>query len=125
MAFKFNAILKFNSDQATRSMSRAGKGFSRMTKSIGKANQALGKMGQGIKGLALAGAPLAVGVAATTKTYADFEFQMKTVQSVLLATNEEMKGLTDQAKLMGATTEFSAIQASEGQEALARSGFAT
>lgn len=125
MAFKFNAILKFNSDQATRSMNRAGKGFARMTKSIKSASAAVGKMGQGIKGLAIAGAPAAAGVIFATKTFADFEFQMKTVQSVLLATNDEMKSLTDQAKLMGATTEFSAIQASEGQEALARSGFST
>jgi len=125
MAFKFNAILKFNADNATRGMKIAGKGFQRMKKNVQSASAAIGKMNQGIRGLAMAGLPATAAIGFATKTFGDFEFQMKTVQSVLLATDDEMKSLTKQAKLMGATTEFSAIQASEGQENLARAGFNT
>ena len=122
MAFKFNAILNFNAAGVTRNLNRAGKGFDRLKKNVKSAGAAMGKMNQGLRGLAMAGVPATAGIAFATKTFGDFEFQMKTVQSVLLATDQEMKGLTDQAKLMGATTEFSAQQAAQGQESLARSG---
>jgi len=123
MAFKFNAILKFNSDQATRGLDRAGKSFNQLTSNIKKADESLSKINQGLQGAALAGAPLTAGVAFATKTFADFEFQMKTVQSVMLATDAEMVDLNNTAKLLGATTEFSAKQAGEGAESLARAGF--
>ena len=50
---------------------------------------------------------------------------MKTVQSVLLATNEEMVDVNNTVKLLGATTEFSARQVGGGAEELARFGFST
>ena len=125
MAFKFNAILKFNAAQATRSMKTAGRGFQRMSKNIQKAGRSLGKMNQGLRGLALAGLPATAGIFFATKTFANFEFQMKTVQSVLLATNEEMVDVNNTVKLLGATTEFSARQVGGGAEELARFGFST
>lgn len=125
MAFKFNAILKFNSEQAVKGMDTASKAFTRLQANIKKAGAAMGKIGQGLQGAALAGAPLTAGVALATKTYADFEFQMKTVQAALLATDEEMVELISITKLLGATTEFSAKQAGEGADNLARAGFTT
>lgn len=125
MAFKFNAILKFNSDQATRGLTRAGKGFKDLKTNIKSASASIAKMQQGLTGLAVAGTPLTAGVAFATKTFADFEFQMKTVQSVLLATDDEMVALNNTTKLLGATTEFSAKQAGEGAENLARAGLST
>ena len=91
MAFKFNAILKFNSTQANRALSKSGRKFAALSKSVAKANASLRKMGAGIKGLAIATTPVAFGVGLITREAASFEVQMSTVQSVLLATKEELR----------------------------------
>src|SRR5699024_9365904 len=63
--------------------------------------------------------------AAIVKTGAQFDDQMSTVQAVTGATGSQMQILRDQAKDMGMTTRFSATEAAEGQEMLARAGFST
>src|SRR5690625_369457 len=62
---------------------------------------------------------------AIVKTGAQFDDQMSTVQAVTGATGSQMQILRDQAKDMGMTTRFSATEAAEGQEMLARAGFST
>ena len=124
MAFKFNAILKFNGDGAKRQLGKASKGFKQMTNSIKKANQGIAKMGQGFKGLALAGAPLTAGVALATKEFADFEKQMSVVKSLTDGiTKDQFAAMTAEAKRLGASTSFSAKEAAQGLEFLALAGF--
>ncbi|MCK5717851.1 MAG: phage tail tape measure protein, partial [Thiomargarita sp.] len=52
----------------------------------------------------------------------DFERQLSIIQSVTFATTEEMRQLSDAAKEYGSTTQFTATQAAEGMEILARAG---
>ena len=73
---------------------------------------------EGIKkiGQALAGCVKAAG---------EFEYQMATVKSLSGAAGEEMAGLTDKAKELGATTSFTATQAGEAMEYMALAGWKT
>ena len=124
MAFTFNALLQFR-DNASQGLSRIQKKFQTLGNQIQKANASMAKVGQGMRGAALATAPLALGVGFATNEAMNFEAQMSTVQSVLLATKEEMKPLNAITKQLGATTAFTAEEAGQGAEALARAGFAT
>ena len=123
MAFKFNAILKFNAGQAVAGIGRAKRGMQGLKKTAASLKANLSKVNEGIRGLAIATAPFAVGVALASKTAADFEAQMSIVQSVLLASKEDMIGLTAVTKQLGATTAFTAKEAGEGAEFLSRAGF--
>src|SRR5690625_765385 len=65
-----------------------------------------------------------IGTAATI-TGAKFQRQMSTVGAVSGATGADMEALSDKAREMGATTMFSATEAGEGMEFLARAGYST
>jgi len=60
--------------------------------------------------------------AATAVVGAGFEAQMATVGAISGATRDEFQSLTDQARLLGRTTAFTATEAAQGLEALARAG---
>jgi TP901 family phage tail tape measure protein len=79
-------------------------------------------MGRGMRNLALAAAPATAGFGLAIKEAASFEEQMSIVQSVLLASKDDMVGLEAVTKRLGATTAFTAKEAGEGAEFLARSG---
>lgn len=94
-------------EEAGESISRAGK-----------------KMSEAGKNLSLkVTAPITGLGAAILKTGIDFEASMSKVAAVSGATAEELEALTEQAKELGATTAFSASDAAEGMEYLARAGF--
>ena len=59
----------------------------------------------------------------TIRTLAAFEQSMSTVRAISGATEVQFKALTAAALELGATTRFSATQAGEGMEFLARAGF--
>ena len=84
MAFKFNAILKFSGDRAIQGFNSVGQSFSKMQRQGARFQASLGKVNQGMRGAALATAPLAAGVLFATKSAADFEEQLSIVKSVLL-----------------------------------------
>jgi len=63
--------------------------------------------------------------AASIKTAADFEASMLKVKAISGATEEQFKQLTDQARELGATTQFSASEAAEAMNFLAMAGFDT
>lgn len=123
MAFTFNGILKFNVAGAEAALTRTKNRFENLRTTIKNTGQALNRVGQGAGAAGAALAPLTLGVAAGTKVAADFEEQLSIVQSVLLASKDEMKDLNDITKVLGATTAFTAKQAGEGAEFLARAGF--
>ena len=58
-------------------------------------------------------------------TAANFEQAMARVKAVSGATSEEFKALSEQAEQLGRDTQFSASQAANAQEFLARAGFQT
>lgn len=70
---------------------------------------------------------LGVAFAATgiVKTVADFEEAISGLQAVSRATDDQIGELTETARGLGATTKFSATEAAEGMEFLARAGFDT
>ncbi len=91
--------------------------FSKVRAGAAKTVQALG---------AVSGAAVAMGAAvagASAKTAANFEQSMARVQAITGATTEEFKKLEEQAKMLGATTQFTASQAAEAMGFFALAGF--
>lgn len=62
---------------------------------------------------------------AAVVTGAKFDAQMSKVQAISGATGKEFDALREQAKHLGATTQFSATEAAQGMEFLARAGWKT
>lgn len=100
-----------------------------LTKGLGKAKKSIGGFGKSLRGavgaLAPLGMPLAAGagIAAIVREGAGFQKQMSAIQAVNGATESQMASLRAEALRLGSTTAFSATQAAEGMEALARAGF--
>src|SRR5574344_1476153 len=67
----------------------------------------------------IAAAPFAF----ATKTFADFDDQMRMVKAVTGATEKEFKSLTDVAEKLGRETSFTAKQVADGMTAMGRMGF--
>ena len=93
--------------------------------SIGTRMTALGK-----KATALGGSlttkltlPLALIGGVAIKSFADFDFQMRRVAAVSSATGKQFKELTDLARKMGRTTQFTAKQSAEAMTFLSVAGF--
>jgi TP901 family phage tail tape measure protein len=61
----------------------------------------------------------------TLRTLRDFSQGMSTVQAITSATGDQFTALRDKAKELGSSTRFSATQAAEGMQFLARAGFNT
>ena len=95
---------------------------------LGKANKSIGKFASNA---ARMGSILSFGVTAPLTalgksafdTFAQFENGMTKVMAVTGASAEEMKLLTDEAKRLGATTQFTASQVADLQLVLGRKGF--
>ena len=68
-------------------------------------------------------AAIAAPVAFATKTFADFDDAMRAVGAVSQATAAELKSMTDVAKMLGATTSFTAVQVAQLMTELGRAGF--
>lgn len=100
--------------------------FQNATKHADKLQQVSGKMkGVGKRMTTAVTLPIVGMATAIATTGAKFDDQMSTVQAVTGATGKEMDKLREQAKKMGRETRFSASEAAEGQEMLARAGFET
>jgi len=84
-------------------------------KSIAKIGGAFAALGLAVGGLAL--------FKNITKTGIDFEQTMTTVAGVMRATADESKRLTEAARKMGETTEWSASQAGDALQFLGMAGF--
>ncbi|WP_346007156.1 phage tail tape measure protein [Janibacter terrae] len=73
----------------------------------------------------VAGGALAIGLGATVKVAADFEQAMDRVGAIADATSTEMSALSDAALQAGEDTVFSATEAAQAQEELAKAGVST
>ena len=69
--------------------------------------------------------PVAGVATAAVKTAADFEAAMTEVKVVAGATAQEFELLKDEAKRLGATTKFSAIESAEAMQYMAQAGWDT
>ena len=63
--------------------------------------------------------------AGPVKKAAEFEAQMSTVKAISGASAEDMKRLSEEAKHMGATTQFTAVEAGKALEYMAMAGWKT
>lgn len=97
----------------------------------GKARQSEGVMSKAFSniGKAVAGAFTVAAVAGFEKkivsTYATYDDQMRKVQAVSGATGKQFEMLRGKAEELGAKTRFSATEAGQGMEMLARAGWKT
>ena len=94
------------------------KSFSNVSAAIITMNQGLALIGRAIRGV---GRAFEIAVAPA----ADFEKSMKTVQALTQSTGDAFEKLEEQAKTLGETTKFTAIEAADGMAFLAQAGFDT
>ncbi len=108
------------SKEAIESMKKMGREIQNTGKQIQNAGKAISSVGSTMtKAVTL---PI-VGVAtAAVKTAADFEQSMSQVAATMGKTKDDVKGLSELAQQMGATTAFSASEAAEGINILAMAG---
>lgn len=105
-------------------------GWYQLSKSLEPLGQSLQDVGQKMttigKNLSMKiTAPLMGLGAATVKVGSDFETGMSEVAAISGATGNDFRRLEEKAKEMGATTKFSATQASEGLKYMAMAGWDT
>jgi TP901 family phage tail tape measure protein len=105
-----------NMQQVDRTMSNTGKGLMNTGKSISKAGASMGA--------SMTAPLLALGTTAVV-TGAKFDAQMSKVSAVSGATGKDFDKLRNQAKELGSTTVWSATEAGQGMEFLARAGWKT
>ena len=79
-------------------------------------------MGSGLRDMGLGLAPLSLGLGAAVSQAAGFEKQMSAVGAVSRASETDMASLSKEARRMGIVSVFSASQAAEGMENMARAG---
>lgn len=139
--------LRFNSKPAIDSMGRARNEFGQFVKqtdrvppSLRRVSQALTRvsaslkttmggfkrggqqMAGGLRDIGLGFAPVSLGVGAAISQAASFEKQMSGVGAVSRANTKDMMALSSEARKMGIVSVFSATQAGEGMEFMARAG---
>lgn len=90
---------------------------------LGSLKSGLGSMMSGTVPQAMGMMGLGMGIADTINTYKNFQAQMSTVQAISGATGDSLKRLTEKAKEMGATTQFSATEAGQAMEYMAMAGW--
>lgn len=116
-------------------------GFDRAMKSVQSSVSDIGNKMKGINGesfkkvgaavtdvgkkMTLLTAPIAAVGLASLKIGTDFESSMSAVSAVTGATGADLDALKEQARELGATTVFSATEASGAMEMLGRAGFST
>jgi len=117
------ATLKFIGDAAIAGMRKAGGEMNRMSTTAKRLKAGFGDVKRGLAQMALPSAGLTAAIGASVKKFADFDGQMATVKAVLgEQQSKHFPMLTKKAQELGATTSFTAKQAAEAMENLARAG---
>lgn len=118
-----SATVKWNGDAAMSGMRQTSAAFDRLDQKTKNLRQGMLDMKQGLAGMGTTGLWAGAGVGFTVKKFADFDGQMGAVKAVLgSAASKDFPMLTKEAQRLGATTSFTATQAAEAMENLARSG---
>lgn len=89
-----------------------------------KAKKTFGVATSAVKGFVGAFAGYEI-ISATIKEISSLEKTLSGVEAVTQATTKQMQDLTKNARMLGATTVFSATEAAQGMEFLGRAGFST
>lgn len=103
-----------------------GANTSGLDRGVAHTKKQLGGLGRQFAQVAGGLVGIGVGVAAFSKgisTLSDFGQGMSTVKAITSATDEEFQGMREEAKRLGSSTRYSATQAAEGMQFLARAGF--
>ena len=130
MAFGKNFDVQATLRAETGPFNRAMKGASNAIKGLKNEANNLTSIGNAVSGVGKAltagiTAPIAGAIGASVAFGASFENQMARVQATTGATSSEFEALENSALEMGRNTRYSATQAAEAQENLARAGFDT
>lgn len=122
----FKGVDQFSAPLA-KMQSKVGAFGASASKSLAAFDQKLGAVHSGIKRVAAAATVIAgVGGAAAFsigKTGAEFEQAITAVGAVSLQSRDQIAALEAKAKELGATTKFTATQAANAMEVMARAGF--
>ncbi|MBK3516711.1 phage tail tape measure protein [Carboxylicivirga marina] len=92
----------------------------KVNKSFSNTNRVVGQLG-GV----LAGLGVGMGLKKILDVSGDFQNSMARVKAITQATDEDFKKLSNTAKQLGSTTQFSASQAAEGLQYLGMAGYNT
>ncbi|MFO6498561.1 phage tail tape measure protein [Bacillus sp. z60-11] len=116
-------------ENTTNSTRRASGVFSVFRRDSGKVSEGLNavyhsasKVGTALSAVGAAGT---LGIGVSVKAAADFEKAMSRVGALANATNDQMGELTETARHLGATTQFTDGQVAEGMQYLAMAGYKT
>jgi TP901 family phage tail tape measure protein len=118
-------------NQMTRSAKEGDKALKKLDKSVGDNFRNVGNYKGAIQGLVSTLGTLGAGIGIgqifrnVTGIMIDFDQAQADLSAISGKTKGELKGLTQQAKELGATTQFSATQITEMQIELAKLGFTT
>lgn len=117
-------------NEATEETEEETEEAEKKTKNYGKALEGLVNAavnaGQAILDVAKAAGEMAIkGIQASTEVGKSFESSVSQIAATMGKTTDEISDLTDKAKEMGATTQFSATEAAQGLNILAMSGLKT
>ena len=108
------------SQEVIKSMNKMADNIKRNARDIQKTGKAISSVGSAMtKAITL---PIAGVATAAIKTAADFEQSMSQIAATMGKTKDDVKGLSELAQQMGATTAFSASEAAEGINILAMAG---
>lgn len=100
--------------------------LARLNGAIQKNNEAISKTKAQLGGVIGTAAALGAALyAGPVKKAAEFQAQMSTVQALSGATGSDLAELTDLAKEMGATTQFTAVESGKALEYMAMAGWKT
>jgi TP901 family phage tail tape measure protein len=124
-AMELGVRLNVDGSQAAAGMTKTGRAVDGLKGKFGGLNNRIDRMKKAIQGVTMVSAALNLAMGIGSHQAASFESQMSAVQAVLGLSKDQMADLDALAQRMGATTVFSASQAAEGMEFMARAGFTT
>jgi TP901 family phage tail tape measure protein len=109
--------------RAGRAYVELGASMDKLNRDLTQAQQRLNAWSSGARSAMISAFAIATPVALATKTFAEFDDQMRLVQAVTGATGAQFGKLTEQAKELGRTTSWTAAEAAQGMISLGRAGF--
>lgn len=117
------AQLKFNADSAVNNMRKASGAMSGLTKHTNRMKAGMKQMKTGFATMAIPAGVVAAATGLAVKKFSDFSGAIGAVKSVVVASGQKwLPQMEAKAKQLGATTQFTAVQAAQAMENLARAG---
>lgn len=115
-----------STDRVPSSLARVARAATSVTARMRTMTAGIGRgarmMSSGFRDIGMGLAPLSLGLGVAINQAANFEKQMSGVGAVSRASQEDMTALKKEARRMGIVSVFSASQAGEGMEFMARAG---